>query len=701
MIKKFKSLLSLGIHNDLTKNEEKLVRLLNYICVTWYSIIIFFGISDYFFEVNYLSILAGHVIQFFLLMNVQYLQYKQKYKAARILFVSASYMQFFIFCNFILPGNLIEFFYILIPLFSLLFLNDKKFHYFFLLLVIVSFTVPRYCVDIYDNKIFATPTTMPILFIAIFLLVNYFKNLNIKSEERLKNQRNEVFKDKQIIEEQKKELEEVNRFQQQFFVNVAHEIRTPLTIIKGNTSKILKQKESEYEAFKKELFTIEKQTAKIQNIVNDVMDLTRLDAENFNLNTSPNLASQLVYSTFQSFTSLFENKSISFSFEDHTNSTILINMDLVFIERALNNILINALKYTDEGGKVSIELHQQIDNLIISIQDDGIGICKEDLDKIFNRFYQADNSINRAGGSGIGLSFSKEIIALHQGNIEVVSQLETGSSFIITLPIAGTQEIEAIEQTENKSSSTNQKHESFNSLKTTILLVEDNKDMSLYIKDLLNDFNIIEAQNGIEALELLKLHKIDLILSDYMMPKMNGYELVSELRKLQTDIPIIILTARADLDAKINILRLGIDDYITKPFENEELILRIENSLKNHSLKKEFIVEEKILASCLENDHFILELKNYITENCTDISFGLPEICDHFALSTSSLFRKVKAASGLSPKEFIVEVKLHLARTIIETNPPSSLKELAFQLGYVNYSHFGKLYLKRFGVELK
>ncbi len=231
----------------------------------------------------------------------------------------------------------------------------------------------------------------------------------------------------------------------------------------------------------------------------------------------------------------------------------------------------------------------------------------------------------------------------------------------------------------------------------TILLVEDHQEMREYIKTILSQYNIIEATNGIEALTHLENHTIDYIITDYMMPQMDGLQFIKELKARDNNLPILMLTARADTETKINVLRLGIDDYITKPFEEEELLLRINHGLINFSNQQTFIKEEKVEVSETKDVKFTKSLQSYIQDNCTNTSFGISDLCEEFALSQSSLYRKVKSITGLNTKEFITEIRLQKARQIRESNNGVTLKELVFSLGYKNSTHFNNLYEKRFG----
>ena len=695
----FEKNINIGVHSGLPKNEEKLVKLLNFICLIWYSVTILFIISDYFIVDNYLGVVVGYVLQVILFILVQYLQFKRKYIAARILFVSFSHLLVFAFCNQIIPGVFVDLFYILTPLFGLMFFENRIVHYVLLLLAIISFVLPNYLWHNYDPSLFEDPTTIPIFFISIFLLVTYFRNLNLKNEKRLYEQKNSALNDKELIENQQKELLDLHKFQNQFFVNIAHEIRTPLTIIKGNINRLEGSDKTVVD-------TLKIQTGKIQRIVKDVMDLTKMDTNEFSLNTEDVTFSNFVATIFNSFYSTFQTKEIDYQLFDTSKKNAIIEGDKMYLESAISNLLTNAIKYTNNKEQVFLILEQFTTNIVLKIKDTGIGVEEWEKEKIFKRFYQADNSINRSGGSGIGLAFSKEIIEKHAGSLTLESELGEGSTFIITLPI------KSINENGTKSAFEKIELEDSNFIENpilkeqkTILLVEDNEDMRNYISSILTEYNVVEAEDGLDGLEKLKKHEIDYIITDYMMPKMNGYDFIKNLKDQNYSIPILMLTAKTDNETKLEVLRLGIDDYISKPFEEEELLLRIKYSLNNYNSQQEYIKSENIqIEETRQNtitESFLKKLKQFIEDNCKNEKFGVLDICDELAVSHSTLYRKVKSLTGLSTQEFITEVKLQKAFEVFNENETLTLKEVGYKVGFLNYTHFGKLFEQRFGKQIR
>ena len=693
-----------GVYEGLPRSEVKKIRLLNIICLNWCAVIIVFIFIDFYIHTteDLIKVAATHVLQFGMLITVHLLQRRRKYTLARTLFMMGFLIQCVAFCNFLIVGQYIEYWYILLPLFALLFINDRRQHFFYLAIAIFGLILPAtFLKSTYPEGAFPNPAIISVLFVVIFLVVDHFKRSNLKSESNLEQQRNLALKDKVLIESQKQELQKLNDFQNQFFINVAHEIRTPLTILKGNTYKLEKSVAAPSTDQRDTFVVLKKQTGKIQRIVDDILDLTRMESDSFELKKEKIQLSDFVAKNFLTFSSNFESKQIDYQLKDlKKGQSALLDGDATYLERAFNNLLSNALKYTNTGGEVTVTVDESEGQVIWKVEDTGLGIKEEDLAKIFNRFYQAENSINRSGGSGIGLAFTREVILMHGGDVTVESQLGIGSVFKVILPVSLVSYgvLETIDMTVDIVEK--DKQTVANEGKLKVLLVEDQADMRQYVKGVLSPYEVLEAENGMVALEILSRETVRFIVTDYMMPNMDGHELVKELKGKQIDIPILLLTARSDQEAKTRMLRLGVDDYLTKPFEEEELLIRIENGLKRHEKWKEYLTVEQIPKIESRQSLFIGELEAFTERNCASQFFGIPEISEHFALSVSSLYRRVKSTTGMNPKAFITEVKLQKARKIVEEGKTNSLKEIAADVGFTNYSYFQNLYRERFGTDL-
>ena len=677
-----KALLNNGINDGLTLNEVKKLRLTNIFILSYYGVILASIIADYFFARDFALNLSIHAFQFCLLIFLQFLIKKGNIQIAKVVLTFWLMTSCFIFANFAEPNQFMEFFYLLGVCFSMMIIDSKVIQRVVLVTAICLMVFPILYFDYYTEPVQMSPTLMPVsmCWVLFYLVVVYFKTNNTRNEK-------ELLKQKKLVDEQKRKLEELNNFQKQFFVNVAHEIRTPITLIKGHANRLSSNENSH---------VIIEQTDKIQHIVDDVLDLAKLETDSFKLNTKEFNLTLLLQKVTTSFDTSFLEKNIKLSFDNSVNANVVILADSIFLERAINNIISNALKYTPENGFVKVSLSVKGETVFVKIKDSGIGVKKEDYENIFERFFQADNSINKSGGSGIGLAFTKEIIHLHNGSINVISEEGIGSEFCIEIPLLKL-ESETNQPEFSAELGVDKRLDKDDSHKTkkSVLLVEDNLDMRKFIKSMLLDYKVVEAHDGKQGLEQLTKQDFSFIITDYMMPNMNGYDFVKQLRALKYDTPVLMLTAKDDEETKIESFRIGIDDFMGKPFNEEELLIRVRNNIKNNESRKAFIQEEHVDSEEIEIP-FLTKVTNYIYENCHEQNFGVDQLCEEFALSTSSLYRKLKSLTGLSSKAIITEVRLKKAHEIISKNRDYNIIELAESVGYTNYTHFKKLYNERY-----
>jgi signal transduction histidine kinase/CheY-like chemotaxis protein/AraC-like DNA-binding protein len=499
------------------------------------------------------------------------------------------------------------------------------------------------------------------------------------------------FVQKQIILQEQAIIKEKNEFQNHFFVNITHELRTPLTLIKGNVFGAKKMEGTT--GVQEKLDAILMHSTKIENLINNIIDVTKAEANTLILNIEPYAINQVIQKQYAAFKSLFEENGINFTIS-LLEKDVEVEIDKLYFERVIGNILINAVKYTPKGGIVTILIKQVNSQISISVEDDGIGIGEGEEMKIFNRFYQVNNDINKANGSGIGLAFCKEVIQLTKGSLFAFQNKGGGATFSITLPMIQSNVI-----TENSKLKIH-----FDTEKPVILLVDDNADMRAYIRSLLINYNVIEASDGLEALAVLEIQPVNALITDYMMPKMDGYELIKQVKEKEYDFPILVITARADVKSKLDVLALGIDDYLTKPFIEEELLFRLRHSLLNAQSRTTFHEEE--LSQLKEEDSIepesdlIIQTRVIIEENIENPLFGVPDIVDALGLTERTLYRKVKASSGLTPNQLIREIKLLFVRNLVEQNNFTSLIQLTEKVGFKNSSHLQKLYKERFGTTI-
>ena len=688
----FSSLANIGINNVITTREQKKVRVLN--IAVWISLIhaAFFLLFELLGSSLNTSRIATLCAEIFIYSSVLFLQHRGWVNLARWSFIIAVFLNLFYHSNFVFKGFYGEYQYIVVALLSLIFFDRKIVHYSFLVASIAAFYLPNKYLDIYPDQYFGYLNVL-FLFVASFYIVSYFKNQNDKNEVLLEKEKETVLKDKEMLEQQSNELAELNEFKSQFFINLAHEIRTPITLIKGYTNRINTAKSfSENES---KLQIIKEQTNNIESIVNDLLDLSKLESNNLQLRLEQVDVSLFITKIYTDYKALFSEKNIDFDLRLNIASTTL-ELDINLFTKAIHNLLNNALKFTPEDGNVQIIVDQK-EQLEISFIDSGIGIPAADLEKVFERFYQSKNHITASQGSGIGLSFAKNILVSHGFQLNVESEPEIQTRFTIGIPLRfilnNSNPSEIIGQTQVEVNSQSEKQR--------ILIVEDHSEMRNYLKLVLSDFDVTEAQNGKEALVILENQSFDAIISDYMMPVMDGHAFIQELKNRQISTPVIVITARNDDKAKLNMLRLGVDAYMTKPFLEEELLVHLKHSLKLFSKMKKTeseVPDEERVAMPNAEQEFCLNVTRLIEEHLSDKSFGVDQLAELIQLSRSSLFRKTQQYFGQTPNELIGEARLQKAREILENQPNIRKKELADAVGVYNSTYFYNKLKNRFYV---
>ena len=563
-------------------------------------------------------------------------------------------------------------------------------------------------------------------FILYFLLIvitammfyNYYR-----SKKRLT-------KNLKIEKDKRSELRELDRLKSNFFQGISHEFRTPLTMILGPLDDMILKEQSSKQ--RSALSRIKKNANYILRLINEVLDISKLEESKVTLNKRADDIVRFTSIITDSFKFKAEEKGISMKF--NKSEKLIIDFDHDSVLKIIQNLLDNAIKFTPEGGQIIIDIKVQSgftptsyegsekNWVMISIQDTGIGIPQNHLENIFNRYTKLqDDGIQE--GLGIGLSFVKELVKQNGGTINVSSNLGKGSVFTIHLPVehetvvsrfgvleeslAQFSENKVIEQRlyykqsqDNKSKLKNGNNRD----KDVILIVEDNIDLVNYMVDILHEqYDIYFCFNGNEgyrqALNLIP----DLIITDLMMPEMNGIQLSKKLKSNNetSHIPIILLTARSDKKSKIKGFDMGVDDYITKPFDNEELISRIGNLItKRDNLKAHYLstlFSETTNSDYLSVDeNFIIKVRHIIEANIEDDSFGVEILANEMAISPTHLYRKLKALMGLSTIELLQSIRLEKAKNLVENNV-GNISEIAYMTGFRNPAYFSSCFKKRFG----
>ena len=522
-------------------------------------------------------------------------------------------------------------------------------------------------------------------------------------------------------------LSEIIELQNHFFTNISHEFRTPLTLIIGPSKQISDRTNDD--KIKEDAEIINRNAKKLNRLANQLLDISRIEAGRIKLKTSEQNLVPVVRRIIFSFKSIAEKKRISLNFNSE-QECIILYIDEDKIDKILSNIISNALKFTPDGGCVNVSICLIPGAVRIAVSDNGIGISKEHLSKIFDRFYQIDNSLSKEyEGTGIGLSLTKELVEIHKGRVIIESKEGKGSTFTILLPLGKEhlmdEEIvnktiyEEIKNDENKkfpsslddsvllSKLNDQKNylesiENYN--KPLLLIIEDNSDVRKYIIEILDEYyRIIEAINGEEGLSKSFEQIPDLIISDIMMPKMDGMQLCHFLKNdsRTSHIPVILLTAKATLKDKIEGLETGADDYIMKPFEAQELKVRIKNLLKQrkriheHFKKYEIAFDDKNLTPI--DQKFLRNVVGIISQYMSDEYFSVEILAEKLAMSRSLLHKKLVALVGEPPNELIKRIRLNKAAKLIE-HKAGNISEIALQVGFNNPSYFAECFHKQFGI---
>lgn len=511
---------------------------------------------------------------------------------------------------------------------------------------------------------------------------------------------------------------ELDTLKSHFFANISHEFRTPLTLLLGPLEKRLAIATEAGD--KKELTIMHRNASRLLALVNQLLDLSRLEAGTLRLKGHHQSLREFISFIASQFSSMADSKSITFQVQ--TDQPVSLFFDPDKLEKIITNLLSNAFKFTPTGGTITLTItqHEPAERFKngyaeITVDDSGPGIEAEHLGKIFDRFYQADTSSTRNyEGSGIGLALTQELVRLHQGSITVTSTPGKGTCFIVRLPL-GTAHLKAsdIEYTETKVHPftlsnepvevVEHEREAEESSHPSVLIVEDNADLRFYLQDnLKNSYEIHEAANGEEGMAVAMEIIPDLILSDLMMPKMDGLQLCQKLKSSEktSHIPIILLTAKADIETKLEGLHIGADDYMAKPFDARELQARIHNLIEGRKqLQLKFSQQFNLSPSEIKvesiEDHFLKKVKSTIEARMGDSTLGVDGLANEVAMSTIQLYRKLKALTGHTPNELIRNLRIERAASLLRQHA-GNVSEVAYQVGFNNMSYFAKCFREKF-----
>ncbi|GAB3416569.1 two-component regulator propeller domain-containing protein [Niabella aquatica] len=510
----------------------------------------------------------------------------------------------------------------------------------------------------------------------------------------------------------RKKQEELNQNKMQFFTNISHELRTPLTLI---LSPLSEMKQGEKNKDRTAILDMMIRNAnRLLRLINQILDLRKIEDGKMEVHTR---LTDIVSYTEQ-FTKVFgeimQRRHISFSFESNT-VRCFVNIDPELMENCLYNLFANAIRFTPEGGNIGckIELVGNKDKVLVTVWDTGVGIPANEIPFLFDRFYQGSGS--QKSGTGIGLHLVKNIVALHHGMISVSSAVGKGTSFEIEIPTASQdtvssagqnmQLVEAHPALLGGEGLDLSEPEAVLHAKLSLLLVEDEDDMATYLyHQLKNDYYIIKVSNGKDALEKVKTHEPDLILSDVMMPEMDGVELCKSIKENMNTchIPVVLLTANDTLEKQLEGLETGADAYIIKPFFPAYLSAVIKSLIQGRKKMRQrsaamLQLEAKNVEIVNEEEQLLQSCINYIRDNMDEPVLNVEDISKKMNMSRTSLHRKIKVMTGSSPVELIKTIRMKQAAMLLEKSNVT-VSEVAYQVGYSSLSYFSSAFNNYWGI---
>lgn len=553
--------------------------------------------------------------------------------------------------------------------------------------------------------------------IIAYLLLRFFKTKN-----KLKQ---DLLIEHLALEKQ----QEVHEAKLNFFTNISHEFRTPLTLILGPIERLLNEREMQ-DHFKPLLSNAKKNADRLLSLVNQLLDFRKQESGNLALRVSIVNLHEYLTTIIKSFEYHAQKKDIELIVDVQNKVHLKVWIDEEQMEKVLSNLLYNAFKFTPDGGKIRLSIKENnpsIDypagSFYINIEDTGCGIPDHDLHSIFNQFYQLHNHYEDQHhiGSGIGLALSESLVRVHQGKIFVKSNLAHATNcfntcFTIELPLGNahfndTQLLRGIADTAvhgkeetvseiplDKQSASTQETSPLDSAKPTILIVEDNAELRKFVMEgLLNKYVVLEAADGLEAWKIIESVQPDIVLSDVMMPRCNGIELLEKIKSNRetNHIPVILLTARTAIPYVRSALEKGSDDYITKPFNFDVLSLKIANILEARKrfmekFIREYLLEPKKNEEVVKTNSFLDEVIKIVETNLTNEEFNVNILAREVGVSRTVLYRKLKQLTGLNLIEFIKLIRLRKASQLLKNNNESSISEIAYRVGFNDPKYFSK-----------
>lgn len=575
----------------------------------------------------------------------------------------------------------------------------------------------------YKNLVFQIFAILSIL-IALRLIF-YFRLVSIKNRQKLLENEiafrtAKISEAKKVIEEKTIALQQRDAERSNFFANVTHEFRTPISLILGPVKSLLKQ-----ENLKKReqglLSIIQKNAIRLLNLADDILMLASLDTHKIKIFREPFHAHNFFNSIIEEFQEVAGQKGLTCIFQNPDSEITELVSDQRLLRIILNNLISNAVKFTPAGGEIILTTHLQHNETIIQVTDTGAGVEQEDLPHIFERYFQT-KKLNApfSGGTGIGLALVRELTELMGGSVTVESKRGIGSSFTLHFPNIqisdspkekpGKSIHKADKDLAASASSPFTKWPHIRMPNQHLLLVEDDPGFLEFLEYLLGDkFQLVKAKNGLEAVQFLESGLSPaLIITDLMMPEMDGYQFIQYVKNQNSTarIPILVITARAGYEDYLNLIAFpGVDDYLVKPFDEEMLYIAIETLIERSQIRQE---HQKVLDAKSSNKknqilnpknekEWLKKLHDETTRQISNELFTVDQLAFKMLMGRSTFFNEVKRLTGLTPNQYILEIRLLKARNLIDNHPELSLKEIRNQIGLKDNKHFANLFKKRFG----
>ena len=537
-----------------------------------------------------------------------------------------------------------------------------------------------------------------IAIVAVAAVVRYFQN------------RDKVRREVQMARFEKQNIEELNHKKLQFFTNITHDLMTPLTVISATVSTLLNDDPSKSTSYK----IIDSNVNRLMRLLQQILEFRKSETGNLHLRVSSGSLTEFFRREVESIRPLTNKQNLHLSLVCKPDEIVGF-FDSDKLDKIIYNLISNAIKYNSPAGYIQVTLTCIDDKTVVfTVKDNGVGIAADKLPQLFKRFYEGEHRKFKTYGTGIGLSLTKDLVELHHGSISVESTVGKGSTFTVTLPIERSafqpDEIDDFSDIPSSDDDADTRpcadEPVMEGTRATVLVVEDNEDLQAMLYKLLAQrYNVVSAYNGIEALDVLSEQRIDIVLTDVMMPVMDGVELT---RRIHADasmsfIPVVMLTAKRDDEDRAEAYRAGADAYITKPFNTSVLLARIDNLISNRcNVEKEinakFFDILKDVSLSTADEQFITMCVECVQQHLADTEFDLEAFSSAMNISKSSLYKKLHALTSLSPSSFIRNIRMKYASELLRKNPKVRIADVAYAVGFNDPKYFSSCFKKEFGM---